>query len=616
MIKIIDIESGVNLDLPRDIKISFEITNPMFTDQGSASLPVKLENTKNNKKFFGFPERLDLRKCPVTQKKVLIISGVYNQIATLHLNSVDSEGNYNCVLLINESILYLQLNNVRLVDVFKNIIRTEYSTPKEWVAHLDKVMCGDVSDDFYVFPVCTEIKDGDKPAYDFINYTGCKFGNQAKKDKSGKYYDPLLANISFAVNIDGKNITYPIGYGVSPFLKLTYVLTQIFRHFGYDFSESEFDNYPEFKKMVVVNNTYDAIMLGKIKYDQLVPSCNVTEFLNDIRMLFGCEFKYIESEKKVKLIFWNEFLKNMNDVSEIKKEKSLTINYAMPKKIKLTSQHSNDKNNSAYRTYQDILELGKFFKQNELTYENIPGFVPDIIPPNGVYFDRKKLLLRQGFYTYNGEKVVRDLTFDTLDYIPNDANFGIEEKNSTSEVITMISIGSESFLVPFEGFQIKYFYPYIGKSRKLNTIIEFTNIADSRVKKEEVKCPVLFCFYRGRRVNEWAGENSMIFGTTYAFDEDGNLYTSLPEQRFNLTYGGELGLYEKFWKIYDEHLQSSFKQVTGQITLSQLDLKNFDMMKKYAIDSQHLLPLSIKYEMTHNDIKVVQAEFLTLKKYQ
>ncbi len=55
-----------------------------------------------------------------------------------------------------------------------------------------------------------------------------------------------------------------------------------------------------------MNNNIDTIVNAEIRYDQIVPSCNISTILDIFRYKFCCEFIPDEARRSVKIVLFNE----------------------------------------------------------------------------------------------------------------------------------------------------------------------------------------------------------------------------------------------------------------------------------------------------------------------
>lgn len=610
MIQLIDIQTGDRFDLPNDFKISVSETNPMLSDQGSASLPIRLENFGRNKKLFNHLHRFDITTKPRKTVDILLTNGLYQMKGVLNILSLDDKtGIIECVIVLGESTLYDGMKDVTMQHVFENKKREDYKHLPEsqrvqaWIDHLDKVMCDDIVDDFNVYTVCCGINYDNSGSifYDFINHQALEsaYVNKiTKSSASGNYY-ALSGNNTYPSQINGVNVNIPKGYGVSPFLKFNYVLKEIFAYFNYRLNEDYLEKYPDFENLNVLNNTYDSIMYGELYYGQLVPTCTVLDYLESIRYTFGIEFIRSRHSNEIKIEFYTNIINLNNEFQKLNLTSKNHITLNDSKNLKLITQHNIKPvtETGSFQYYQDLLKL-----------------------PND-YFDNLGKLNFDGI----GLKIYRPgspgksyISGDALDWY-NAAAFQEDDiKESKRDTVHMIYIDMRAFHSPnvTPSMPIKKNVPYVGIPRKLNS--DILDVDGKPIKETlESKCPIMFAFARGRHQYDASYYNFNInnhyfYGSTHCYDSIGQVVVS---NGFNLNFGGERGLYNTFWKAYDGFLKNGIYTIKVKIKLDPYEVMNFDMLKLYSVNNQVMLCRSLKYEVTHSGIEVVEAEFVSLKQY-
>lgn len=619
MIKIIDQLTGGMFDLPNDVKISIELTNPFVSDQGSTSLPLVLPYTDNNLKLMDFPQRYDRADSLNIKKDVIIQAGVYQCRATMCITSLTKKQGINVTFLIDEASFYNTMKGVSMQQAFAGIVRTDYvdtlNSPKQlkWVNHFNKVMCGDEEDDFHVFPVCTGTSEvtffGNKiTAYSFLNCQSFTGLYSIVADGNGVDYRRLNTLDTPAL---------PLGYSVSPFLKLTYVLNRIFTYAGYTLSSSIFSTDSDLSKLVVLNNTADVLINGIIKYDQLVPTCSVIEFLNSICAQFGCFLNINNNNMVVEILFLNDLISLVDSDLTQKVNQEPTLNFEPLKTIKLSGQNSLDKIKSDFKTIQELFDSYPSITSVPYLYSN--SNVSSMA--EGIYFSQ----LTCAYYevkTISGVKRISVLSSDMLNLFDSNSNLEPFEKESSSEFVPML-LAEVTRTYPFPTTNCDPYWipvPYIGEIRNLNGV----NLAVNSGTTSTTDCPIMLCFHVGRATfnstdvdqpDPWDSSAPRIYNSNLLFFASTHKYNNIGIAWGNhdLVYGGESGLYHKFWYKWDRTIQQAYQELVNSLNLSSFEILNFNMSKPKMINGQPMLPTSLKYEISSSGIKVVESRFRTLK---
>lgn len=667
--------NGHKLELYPNTKISIEENSPMFTDVGSYSMPLELPPTPGNLFILEHPNRTARKKKFINTIDVSINVGSWQRLAEMQVISAGKNQSIETTLYFKESPFYDKIRDVQLSDVFKDVIRDDYATDtnpvSRWIYHLDKVSCFDIVDDFHVFPICLSIDiheeahENNNPNYIYrtSHYTllnrpdvpiSVTEGGRIGTSKSGrKYY--MLANDTDVYLKDGEYVKVPEGYGLSPFLKIKYVLQMIFEFVGYSMNDDIATFLPSFEDACLLNNTADAIIKGKIYYDQLVPEVSALDFISFIENTLGCRL-YIEENKKLAgFRFWTQVLSEVpKSIDNIVQDHS-RINFKLPENIKLVKQKDDS---------FDI--FGGFTTYNELTSKyGTPTYVKDYdflkgnnFDNDGLYYIRRNNTL----YSVVFDKVWQYYDFiaysyDGLDYYPPNVNY--EEKNCQFKAPLVLPDvlfkrkGDRKSLIKSrpefkenindyiinnrlsyaEGkntYRLFEKIPFLNSKRHLNSVLETETTSGNSDEKNaeiqeenDVSLPIIPCFSAGylegfKEDISWGSKpyiidveelymirqgtpfNSNNFGNKLNFDFDFSLLT----------------IFNRFWKEYDELLNTSLHTVNTVVDMRDSELQSMRFDKVISINGQKMLPLSISYEVSDSGIEVVNFTTKITRKYE
>jgi len=653
--KILD-QSGGYFDLQPGFELNIEQTNPLLTEQGSLSLPVELPNTDRNIRMTGYIHRIDRHRKAVKKRKVVIENQSFVKNATLQI--ISTEDTISSFFLLNESKLYTEMKEITMKQLFSKYVRDPYSGSMQekvtqWIAYLEKVLTGEAEDDFQIFPVCTKVTNNEMErsgsgggrqntssseeskniiiwsSYEYLNEPAITNNNDEPdkigKDSSGNEYYKFRAGETTTrpdPDDDEVLITNPIGYGITPFLKYSVVLRKIFEYFGYELLESPFDTDPTLKKEVLLNNTADAILRGILDYSQIVPSCTVNDFLESVRIDYGCEFFLQENGKYVEVRFWNDILGSHPDIDFTKKLSSTPKReLADPKRIKLTANRSLEFTESNYKTYQELIEAfgtPQFLEYLPFTYPK--GTVrPDI----GFYY----VASRNAFYqVVTEERYPKLVCYNTFDYYETADKDEYIEKLNPREHLPMVKVDFGSVINKYSSRSGLYaIIPFIGERRHVNTALKLTtenedgSTETTEKADKDADCPIISCFHVGRGIVANPGTSSrpndneakLFFGSTSRYRNDGK-----PWGDFNIAYNGDDGLYKRHWEQYDLILKKSNDLITlKEPHLNPEEIMNFRMDCLKILNGQPLLPATLRYIVKDKEIKVSEIELYTTKLY-
>ena len=612
--KIIDKNSGKNFDIPDKFKISIDKSNPFLTTQGTISLPVTFPYTDNNIEILDNPQRFDRALKLAIKIPVIIQAGIYQRESTLQITKVQRPNAYQAgsitgTFLLDEAVFYNQMKDVSMQTLFSKIIRKDFTGTKKqniasWIDYLEKVMTGEISDDFHIFPVCTSQANAGTTTEvnGFLNHVSS--GLTANSANGLPYYRLSGRNLR-TMTIDSASVTIPIGYEITPFLKFSYILNTIFSSYGYALNQDYLTKYPEFQKIVELNNTCDAIMLGVINYGQLVPNKTINDYLNSVRYRYGCEFFLADNGVDVKLVFWNDTLEICDlDLSKVIMN-TPEVYFVDPQTVKLTSNYSNKTETAKYTTFNSMLtafgNLPVIYAAGNPQISTDPKvFVEQIL------FVQKEIRYYHIWMPEPWALDYEDLGDDLYDYYIDDSITAMEF-TSPDEAVPMVRVdmGASKDVTSLWSTASRtdvFFIPYIGNTISQNSSVTSTNATD---------CPIMFCYHFGRRVGDSAVNLGKVFwGTTHRFDDTGT-----PWGNINLVYNGPNGLFETFWKKFDNVLRNSYQPVWVPVNLSIYEAFNWDASKQKLLSGQPLISTLLKYEVSDTGITVTDAEFCTTKLY-
>ncbi|MDU1906653.1 MAG: hypothetical protein E6772_17950 [Dysgonomonas sp.] len=637
------------LDLRPDTQLNIQITNPMLTDQGSMSLPVNVPMSPNNLKNMGFPNRID--RCGKLRKKIPVIieSGVMVKQAVLEIMSSMGDGGIDSVLLLDEARMYTKMQEITMSTAFQ--IKREadsFIIPGQTISnkfdrmikYMELVAFDQIEDDFHLFPVGVEnyihTRTSGRPEKT-IEYTVYNILNERVSftrthdndafydtDLFGNKYKIFRGRNPFTVKTSGEEFEVPKGYGITPFLRENYVIRRIFNYFGYDLKESIFDTDPDLSRMVLMNNTADAIVRSTLDYSQLVPTCSIQEYLDTVRHRFGCEFFVSEDHKSVHVLFWKDILNSLpkKDYSS-KVTKEPDIEYSTPKQVKLCYKRDIEFADISIDTYE------KF----EREYGEIKGYLDHLPNPkdqdnyaDGYYFITSFCAIYE-FYTYWYEELEeyrrewRFVVRAMFDHYHEGTDVEYEEHTSNIQYTPLIrgfilnsevEEGYATTIGPFLSF------PYIGERRHMNTTIktmitdEDGNTTISEKTENPGSCRIMSAFYSVTKIQSGRGDSEFVeVGTMHRYDADGKVMGNL-----DLTFGGESGLYKTFWKEYDQVLRHSFHRLTYELNMNEYDLLTFRTDELVIINGQKLLPELMEYTHGKGRTKVNKVDFRTVRIYE
>lgn len=581
------------LDLELESTLEIERTNPLFNEQGSYSLPFSIKRSPHNDYVLGFPALYEMHSKYEDKQEVHIHAGLFNEKATLEI--FDTSEVIEGTFYLFESSFYNKAQEVKLTTVFDGVERwfssrdlDRESRVKYIVDMLGKMITSipKNSDEFTIFPVIT---DGEPVSTSTLTDPQIKpdqIINEIERVETGGFpeYKLKARNAISQTDSDGNNLKFPVGHAITPFLKLNYVLRKIFEYFGYTLEESIIDTDPMCQRWCVVNNTMDSIWNGYFIESQLVPDCTVNDFLNIIREGMCADFRITEATKTAKIIFFN-------DVLDAEPDTDLTpylvapyekVGQNKPKQVKLSIQRKLP-----------------FAETSTDTWTEFQKKYPD-------FSTIQPMFLREGMYPIYLQNTIWKFSDPLPGWLFNE--YKTDRISSMNfDYDTTDNIERENHKIPMESLATAYFStnsidhyfaPIIGTIRNLNSFV----ITDGAKQTEEkAECPIMLsceCWDVPSRIG-LQHNNSPGF----AYNNSLLLWT-------------DDGLFNRFWKRYDQLLRNSFRTVIYKAKLPALLLHTFTFERLKVINGQLMFPVSLKYKIEEQDFIEVEMEFKTVKYYK
>lgn len=328
-------------DLPFDFWPELSRTNPFLTEEGSQSVPLTLPASEHNMKLISFSYRGTSTKRPQSKIQAILSESTNWIRGTLYINQINKDEGIECTFYTNEGQLYEKIKDYKIRELNWPVINGTGNSNEEKARNLMKTFLNVIQNnasgtkEYMIGNIWTEdifIIKTDRPFTNHLLLNELKFENETLSfyaNDEQKYYSESGENAT--------EITAPVGFGITPFLKIGYVLRYIFEYFGYNLSPNVFDFNTDFNRLVILNNVVDAIVDGNIHFKQLVPDITVEDFINAIRHKFCCEF--ILKGNTIDLSFIKDILKSAPDADLSKYiRKENTLNIVAPQAISIKLQ--------------------------------------------------------------------------------------------------------------------------------------------------------------------------------------------------------------------------------------------------------------------------------------
>lgn len=596
-------ENGEHLDLPANYTIDIELINPLLDEVGSQTAPGALPYTPRNLRLLDHPDRMDRAKKYTIKRNVTLQQETFVKKATQAVLKANSHDKIVSTFYFDEAIFYEKIKGLKLDTLHYQIDPAFPSLGNPSVQgcmdFIFQVMAQTRESDFHVFPILTKI---DKYPNFFDFFEKPDILNMTLHDTNQK----LLRLRSWSVRtdtVDNATITYPAGYGITFFLKVSYLLESIARELGYIVGTNIFKTHPELQRLVIVNDVADTIVRGYVDYRQLVPAITVSDFLTCLKQKFGACMVVEEEKKQLHIDLYENILKQPADMD-------LTgflteypcLEWTDPKQVKLSAGTALTFSKPETELYEDFVKthgipapfqlLGELILNKayfDSSTSSLIMYVPDKDTP--AWKTNKLVRLSSSNFAY--------YTKDTVDFKELKSD---DEQLAEVFLMEILEKNPSTGLTEFES----YVLPMVGNRRNVNTTLFINNEVQDADQSE---MPTMFCFRVPATTPK--GKPRKTVGTPYSYSFEEGEWGNL-----SLSYQGEHGLYKSFWKTYDTCLRSSFHTIRCSMNIPFVKLQQLKLHTPKLLFNQPVLIERIKCKIGNGKCEITEAIFRTLRPYE
>lgn len=575
-------------DLPNDYNIEIEDTSPIYNERGSQTIAATLPASQNNLRLINHIHRLDTELSPAEDDRVTVADGAYRRVGKMNITKASKSGGIVSNIGFDESEIYSIWNAVSLRSLKELPVYKPENGITGVISYLNEIMSETRTDTpFHVFQLCVALPsktENNTPKYypEYINHL---------KNVPAKGYilDAEARQETYLLNNEPVVTSLPVGYGITPFLKVSWILDTLFDKHGYEVIENSFATHPQLSRLVVINNIADCCVKGMINYVDLMPDCTINEFLQALYCRFGMLYFVDGKTKTVRLKFMKDVIAApaKSDWSVLKASDPI-INYNAPLQLKLSAGTSITGPVQSLTAAPAAESFDKFLTPYNHVVSEIFGNGYLNYSPYYGYLDVKRL--------HNGENETV-----SSDFFPWDKGdkIGYEEITSIDECLP-----------------IKFAFPDLETTCPaylVGKVHRYTNIACANfelAEEQKSKTPLCFCFsmpvnsvshpYGSPRCYGPNGDKPVIDNSGHTFD-------------ISMTFVGENGLFNRFWKGYDAILRHANDTVEATLHLTHNQLLNSDFSQPVSLDGQRLLTDSFRYQLPLHATAPATINFRTLR---
>lgn len=557
------IQTG-ELDLPEDFSFEIEKTSSVFSEQGEQSIPVTLPATPHNLAILGQPLRPARHLRYPYRIKATLEAGVFIKTGELIVSKYSREG-ISASFVFSESVIYSEYKETTLKELFKDTVRSDFTTPWEWAGYLTEIYRGSAADnDFTVFPVLTE-KNED--SYLVLN----------EPDPTSEAGHETLIYASRLVNVGGEDEKVPEGYGLTPFLYLRRAVTMMFDLMGYDIGDNALDD-SFFDKVVLINNNADSVCDGTLHYADLMPSCSIADWLEWMENKFGIYLSVRPDGQTVDLTAMKDICSRTPDVdiSTLVYDEDVELSVVEASHLVIKSQTSIDGAAPAAETWAELQErYGACIRMNDTDFMKWDSLLPATLRTGTLIY---RLSCGEFYETQTDSDGNMTLNRVGTDYFARDSGVtnNKEERNAQDELPPLYDwvCGDKE-----SGETVTALY--IGS--RLHSRTSVLGQSDSGDGQK-----IIIAADTGMSAVSYGHAIRYRFGTIRGCDNQGNLLSDMPDLRPE-------ALYLRFFTGVDDMARNCTASVKLTPHLPVRTLLSYDMLRPKWYKGAVLLPKRMNY---------------------
>lgn len=607
-------ENG-QLDLPEDFSMTMERTNPLLSDEGDATVPATLPSSSRNLAALGHRERIDRANRYTNKMDAVLEVGPVQKRGQLVIDTLNRRDGIDASFAIDSSDLYVKAKSKSLKEIVKEVGKTEaFGSVAAAVARMQNIYRnGDPADtyDYTVFPVAVSPFEEEN--------NGVKTRHWQYNNEIDEY--ALLVSHARDVHEGELLMAVPEGYGVAPFIKLHKMLNIIFEAIGYTVTENCFNPDPTLEypgnepALVLLHNCADCLVTGTLYYEDMMPSCTFSQFLEWLLNKFHAQPVADSESRTVKIVLMEDILAGSADDDWTGKVEGDWDVVLQPKKrVVLNPKGQGDENEAegeptaiseeitdletltrpAARTLNGLVrKYGGYVVVNEDEWRNLPT---DDAPywdclvlrrAEGMFYRMDRKMEPEEVTHYSGHPMEEPWTEMVSRQVPKAIGTNLmsydrynsdeTELFNQDDTVPLMTIDEKSKRVaPYIGKRLHYHTTYAGGE---NEETDQPIMLAWRVRTESV---LLSPYY-----NSGTTQDLVPLSEPLDLGPSG-IYYGL-ETPFALT---NEAMYAAYWTRYNELLLNQSPHMKARVAISLGRFLGMDMSRPKLVDGQALLPLT------------------------
>ena len=576
--KIVNTKAGQAYHLTPGTQLEIERPNLFFNEWGEQSLPTDLPDTDLNRQLTNYPDCMANKNKPSANIDCSIQDGDYFMPCRQAILSAKRYEKISTSFYMNEGSFLARISDVALTDIFGDEVIPGITTVQQGID-----FCWSLRDnshpDYAIFPITVNL-DGDRRYVNRINYMNAEGTRIASNAGQGSYL--FYNSFERKETVNNRIIKLEPGYYISPFIRAAYLLRRIFTYFGYTLLDHFLTTSEPFSKMVFINNTIDSLVNGTIRLSHLVPDCMANTILDVYRKKFCCEFIPDEVARTVRIELFNDIIDSKPTV-DLTPYLASQPEESFPgyQQLKLSSETVITEGNTYDATYELEAKYPEaWYKEADGSYCRT-GYADSTIEErlsdgNIPYYAGGPLKA----YEVKVPDCVFCLSYLAFPGLPT-TNRGNMKRGETA--------------------------PYIGDGRTLNSTIDGvpveSSVEDATASDDDVVAnnpdqkPIL-AFVQ--------------YSSNYAIGTNHDL---LGKWGYSLLYNGPIGIFEKFYRKFDNMLRNSMHKVSADLLLPNSLKNSLQVHHKVSLQGVELLFNIFKYTIGGKS-EPVTSELMTTSLYE
>lgn len=569
--------SGDAYQLTPGTQLEIERPNLFFNDWGEQTLPVELPDTEQNRRLTGYPHVANNLRKPQGDLWCAIEEGDYYMPCRQVVLGAKEKESITTSFYMNEGSFLSRINQVPVAAIFGDETVPGVSTVAQGIQ-----WCWSLRDNtderFAIFPIVADI-DGEKRGINIVSLMNSQgTPNTMRLSSSGElpagYTYGFFHAFARTEKVNGQVVSLSPGYYITPFIRACYLLRRVFEYFGYTLLDNFFTQTEPFRSMVFVNNTADALVNGTILISHLVPDCYCSTLLDVFRKKFCCEFVPDEVARTVRIEFFKEIMAGRSETDLTPCLAGVpAIDYQEPRQLKLSSGNVTTESN----TFESASELAQKY-------------------PTAYYDAATGQYKRRGYGTRTVLETVSDGNlpffaaeegFEEYEVQVPDSPFGF------SNVVYYLNLSSGVS-------QLAFTAPYIGEGRMLNS--QLTGVSEEDEDAEAVDAYLSTSSHEQSPVLAFVSYKNGRYATGTNHD---------PDRGYSLLYNGPIGIYETFWRDFDDLLRNSLHRVTAPLLPGNALKNSLRVHRKVSLRGADYLCDVFKYTLGGKNAPIETTLFTT-----